>query len=113
LRSKRGPLALIIIDGWGFSPAREGNAIALAAKPYYDELYQKYPHTLLEASGLGWFACGVMGNSEVGHLNLGSGRVIRMDVSLIDHEIATGTFFQNEFSLPQWMVPRSAIGPCT
>ena len=97
MRSKRGPLALIIIDGWGYSPAREGNAIALAAKPYYDELYQKYPHTLLEASGTRvGLPAGVMGNSEVGHLNLGSGRVVRMDVSLIDHEIATGTFFQNE-----------------
>jgi 2,3-bisphosphoglycerate-independent phosphoglycerate mutase len=97
LRSKRGPLALIIIDGWGYSPAREGNAIALAAKPYYDELYQKYPRTLLEASGTQvGLPAGVMGNSEVGHLNIGSGRVVRMDVSLIDHEIATGTFFQNE-----------------
>ncbi|MEP6705922.1 MAG: 2,3-bisphosphoglycerate-independent phosphoglycerate mutase [Pyrinomonadaceae bacterium] len=97
LRSKRGPLALIIIDGWGYSAMREGNAIALAAKPYYDELYQKYPHTLLEASGTRvGLPAGVMGNSEVGHLNLGSGRVVRMDVSLIDNEIATGTFFQNE-----------------
>lgn len=97
MRSKRGPLALIIIDGWGYSPAREGNAIALAAKPYYDELYQKYPRTLLEASGTQvGLPAGVMGNSEVGHLNIGSGRVVRMDVSLIDHEIATGTFFQNE-----------------
>jgi 2,3-bisphosphoglycerate-independent phosphoglycerate mutase len=97
LRSKRGPLALIIIDGWGYSPAREGNAIALAAKPYYDELYQKYPRTLLEASGTQvGLPAGVMGNSEVGHLNIGSGRVVRMDVSLIDHEIATDTFFQNE-----------------
>jgi len=97
LRSKRGPLALIIIDGWGYSAAREGNAIALAAKPYYDELCQKYPRTLLEASGTRvGLPAGVMGNSEVGHLNLGSGRVIRMDVSLIDHEIATGSFFQNQ-----------------
>jgi 2,3-bisphosphoglycerate-independent phosphoglycerate mutase len=97
LQSKRGPLALIIIDGWGYSPTREGNAIALAAKPYYDELTEKYPHTLLEASGTRvGLPAGVMGNSEVGHLNLGSGRVVRMDVSLIDHEIATGNFFQNE-----------------
>lgn len=97
MTSKRGPLALIIIDGWGYSPSREGNAIALAAKPYYDELTEKYPHTLLEASGIHvGLPAGVMGNSEVGHLNLGSGRVVRMDVSLIDHEIATGTFVQNE-----------------
>lgn len=95
---KLGPLALIIIDGWGYSVASEGNAIALAAKPYYDELTERYPHTLLEASGTRvGLPAGVMGNSEVGHLNLGSGRVVRMDVSLIDHEIATGSFFQNSF----------------
>ena len=97
LTGKRGPLALIIIDGWGYSSTHEGNAIALAAKPYYDELTEKYPHTLLEASGTRvGLPAGIMGNSEVGHLNLGSGRVVRMDVSLIDHEIATGSFFQNE-----------------
>jgi 2,3-bisphosphoglycerate-independent phosphoglycerate mutase len=93
---KRGPLALIIIDGWGYRPEREGNAIALASKPFYDELTEKYPHTLLEASGsrVG-LPAGVMGNSEVGHLNIGSGRVIRMDVSRIDYAIETAEFFQN------------------
>ena len=96
MNNKRGPLALIIIDGWGHSPAREGNAIALATTPYYDEVCSKYPQTLLEAHGsrVG-LPSGVMGNSEVGHLNLGSGRVIRMDVSLVDHEIETGDFFKN------------------
>jgi 2,3-bisphosphoglycerate-independent phosphoglycerate mutase len=96
LNIKRGPLALIIIDGWGYSPTREGNAIALATTPYYDEICSKYPQTLLEAHGsrVG-LPAGVMGNSEVGHLNLGSGRVIRMDVSLVDHEINTGEFFKN------------------
>src|SRR5207244_10996698 len=90
-------LALIIIDGWGYSPVREGNAIALAAKPFYDELAEKYPRTLLTAHGARvGLPDGVMGNSEVGHLNLGAGRVIRMDVSRIDHEIATGEFFNNE-----------------
>ncbi|MCA1557314.1 MAG: 2,3-bisphosphoglycerate-independent phosphoglycerate mutase [Acidobacteria bacterium] len=95
--NKSGPLALIIIDGWGYSPEREGNAIALADKPFYDELSEKYPHTLLEASGsrVG-LPAGIMGNSEVGHLNMGSGRVIRMDVSRIDYAIETGEFFQNE-----------------
>jgi 2,3-bisphosphoglycerate-independent phosphoglycerate mutase len=94
---KKGPLALIIIDGWGYSPAREGNAIALASKPFYDEICEKYPQTLLTAHGTRvGLPEGVMGNSEVGHLNLGSGRVIRMDVSLIDHDIETGAFFRNE-----------------
>jgi 2,3-bisphosphoglycerate-independent phosphoglycerate mutase len=93
---KRGPLALIIIDGWGYRPEREGNAIALASKPFYDELTEKYPHTLLEASGARvGLPAGVMGNSEVGHLNIGSGRVVRMDVSRIDYAVETGEFFQN------------------
>ena len=97
MTKKRGPLALIIIDGWGYSAARDGNAIALAATPFYDELCEKYPQTLLEAHGsrVG-LPAGVMGNSEVGHLNIGSGRVIRMDVSLVDHEIETGEFFANK-----------------
>lgn len=97
LSNERGPLALIIIDGWGYSSVRESNAIALAATPNYDELTEAYPHTLLEAHGsrVG-LPPGVMGNSEVGHLNIGSGRVVRMDVSRIDHDIETGEFFNNE-----------------
>lgn len=96
MNSKRGPIALIIIDGWGYSASTEGNAIALASTPCYDVLQEKYPQTLLEAHGsrVG-LPAGIMGNSEVGHLNIGSGRVIRMDVSLVDHEIETGSFFKN------------------
>src|SRR5688572_3008608 len=91
-----GPLALIIIDGWGYSSLREGNAIALAETPNYDKLQEQYPHTLLEASGTRvGLPPGIMGNSEVGHLNIGSGRVIRMDVSRVDYDIATGEFFKN------------------
>lgn len=97
MSSKRGPIALIIIDGWGYSAAREGNAIALASTPFYDELTNNYPHTLLEAHGLRvGLPAGVMGNSEVGHLNIGSGRVIRMDVSRIDHDIEAGGFKRNQ-----------------
>lgn len=97
MNQKRGPLTLIIIDGWGYSPNRDGNAIALAETPYYDEICEAYPQTLLEASGTRvGLPAGVMGNSEVGHLNIGAGRVIRMDVSRVDHEIATGEFFHNE-----------------
>ena len=97
MANKQGPLALVIIDGWGYTPEREGNAIALAQTPYYDEILENYPHTLLEASGTRvGLPAGIMGNSEVGHLNMGSGRVIRMDVSRIDHDIATGEFFKNE-----------------
>ncbi|MDQ2856175.1 MAG: 2,3-bisphosphoglycerate-independent phosphoglycerate mutase [Acidobacteriota bacterium] len=97
LSNKRGPLALIVIDGWGYSPVRDGNAITLAATPYYDELTEAYPRTLLAAHGTRvGLPTGVMGNSEVGHLNIGSGRVVRMDVSRIDHDIQTGEFFHNE-----------------
>ena len=97
MKTQKGPLALIIIDGWGYTSEREGNAIALAQTPFYDELSEKYPHTLLEASGTRvGLPAGVMGNSEVGHLNMGAGRVIRMDVSRIDHDIETGEFYKNE-----------------
>ena len=91
-----GPIALIILDGFGYRAEREGNAIALAQMPYYHELLEKYPHTLLEASG----ECvglpqGVMGNSNVGHLCLGAGRVVRTDVERINHEVSSGTFSHN------------------
>lgn len=94
--NKRGPLALIILDGFGYRAEREGNAIALAEMPYYHELTRKYPHTLIQASG----ECvglppGVMGNSNVGHLCLGAGRVLRTDVERINHEIKAGEFFHN------------------
>ena len=97
MTEKQGPLALIILDGFGYSPTREGNAIALASKPYYDEISEKYPHTLLQASGecVG-LPAGVMGNSNVGHLCMGAGRIIRTDVERINHAIRTGEFFANE-----------------
>jgi 2,3-bisphosphoglycerate-independent phosphoglycerate mutase len=88
---QKTPLALIVLDGFGYRAEREGNAIALADMPYYHELLEKYPHTLIEASG----ECvglpkGVMGNSNVGHLCLGAGRVLPTDVERINHKIATG-----------------------
>ncbi len=94
---QKGPLALIILDGFGHSDAREGNAVALAETPFYDEIREKYPHTLIEASG----TCvglpqGIMGNSEVGHLNMGAGRVIMTDIRRIDYAVETGEFFRNE-----------------
>lgn len=90
------PLVLTILDGWGFSPAIEGNAIALARKPNYDHLLERYPNTLVHTSGpyVG-LPQGQMGNSEVGHMNMGAGRVIYMDVTRIDLLIAAGEFFEN------------------
>lgn len=94
---KNTPLALIVLDGFGHSNVREGNAIALASTPNFDRWYGEYPHTLIEASGRAvGLPAGQMGNSEVGHLNIGAGRIIRMDVSRIDHAIETGEFFRNE-----------------
>jgi 2,3-bisphosphoglycerate-independent phosphoglycerate mutase len=94
--NKRGPLALIILDGFGYRAEREGNAIALAEMPYYRELSESFPHTLIQASGecVG-LPTGVMGNSNVGHLCLGAGRVLRTDVERINYEIKTGEFFHN------------------
>jgi 2,3-bisphosphoglycerate-independent phosphoglycerate mutase len=88
------PIVLTILDGWGYRPETKGNAIALARKPVYDGLLREFPNTLIRASdhfvGL---PDGQMGNSEVGHLNLGAGRIVRMDVTRIDVAIADGTFF--------------------
>jgi len=90
------PLILIVLDGFGYSPVLEGNAIALAHTPHFDDWYARYPNTLVEASGqyVG-LSAGQMGNSEVGHLNIGAGRIVRMDTSRIDYAIATGEFFSN------------------
>jgi 2,3-bisphosphoglycerate-independent phosphoglycerate mutase len=88
------PIVLTILDGWGYRADTNGNAIALARKPVYDSLLRDFPNTLLQASdhfvGL---PDGQMGNSEVGHLNLGAGRVVRMDMTRIDSAIVDGSFF--------------------
>jgi 2,3-bisphosphoglycerate-independent phosphoglycerate mutase len=96
LNDKQRPLALIILDGFGYSPVREGNAVALAQMPFYNELLEKYPHTLIEASGecVG-LPAGVMGNSNVGHLCMGAGRVVRTDLERINYEIKSGEFQHN------------------
>src|SRR5271170_928932 len=96
MQGKKKPLLLTILDGWGFSPATEGNAIAAARKPTYDSLLRDYPNTLVHTSGpFVGLPDGQMGNSEVGHLNIGSGRVILMDVTRIDRMIADKEFFRN------------------
>lgn len=88
------PVVLTILDGFGHSTVTEGNAVYHAHKPNIDALMRAYPHTLIEASGP-WVGLpeGQMGNSEVGHLNIGSGRVIHMDVTKIDLMIANGEIF--------------------
>src|ERR1700756_6069785 len=83
------PLILIILDGWGYSPKIEANAIALARKPTYDRLLRDYPNTLIHTSGpFVGLPEGQMGNSEVGHLNIGAGRIVHMDITRIDLMVA-------------------------
>jgi 2,3-bisphosphoglycerate-independent phosphoglycerate mutase len=90
------PLVLTILDGWGYSASVEGNAIAAARKPNYDKLLREYPNSLVYTSGPSvGLPEGQMGNSEVGHLNIGAGRVLHMDVTRIDHMIATGELFRD------------------
>lgn len=88
---------LMILDGWGIGKDYPGNAILQAKKPNIDRLIKEYPHTEIEASGLDvGLPEGQMGNSEVGHLNIGAGRIIYQDLTLINKEIREGSFFRNK-----------------
>jgi 2,3-bisphosphoglycerate-independent phosphoglycerate mutase len=93
---RKRPVVLTILDGWGYRAETAANAIAQARKPNYDRLLAEFPNTLIRASdhfvGL---PDGQMGNSEVGHLNLGAGRIVRMDITRIDSAIMTGEFYQD------------------
>src|SRR5580658_10691504 len=87
---------LVVLDGWGLAPAGPGNAVSLARTPVVDELWAAYPHTQLTASGLAvGLPDGQMGNSEVGHLNLGAGAVIMQDLTRIDLAVADGALATN------------------
>ena len=90
------PLVLIILDGWGYRAETKANAIALARKPVYDRLLREYPNTLIHTSGpFVGLPEGQMGNSEVGHLNIGAGRIVHMDITRIDLMIQNGELFSN------------------
>jgi 2,3-bisphosphoglycerate-independent phosphoglycerate mutase len=93
-------LALIILDGWGLAEPGPGNAISLAETPVFDRLWGSFPHTQLSAQGpdVG-LPEGQMGNSEVGHLNLGAGAIVKQDLARIDDAVADGSFFDNEVLL--------------
>jgi 2,3-bisphosphoglycerate-independent phosphoglycerate mutase len=87
---------LTILDGWGYSPETKANAIALARKPTYDRMLREYPNTLIHTSGpFVGLPEGQMGNSEVGHLNIGAGRIVHMDITRIDLMIQNGEFFSH------------------
>ncbi|HVI51690.1 MAG TPA: 2,3-bisphosphoglycerate-independent phosphoglycerate mutase [Candidatus Sulfotelmatobacter sp.] len=90
------PVVLCILDGWGYRPEREDNAIALADTPVWDSLIATCPHALLATSGLQvGLPDGQMGNSEVGHMNLGAGRVVMQDLPRIDQAVADGSLARN------------------
>jgi 2,3-bisphosphoglycerate-independent phosphoglycerate mutase len=87
------PMVLTVLDGWGYRAQTQGNAIALARKPHYDRLLKDFPNTLIHTSGPSvGLPQGQMGNSEVGHLNIGAGRIVQMDITRVDQLIASGEF---------------------
>jgi 2,3-bisphosphoglycerate-independent phosphoglycerate mutase len=91
------PLVLLVLDGWGLRESRDHNAIALAKTPVYHDLLARYPHSSLIASGEAvGLPAGQMGNSEVGHMNMGAGRVVYQDLTRIDKSISDGDFFLNQ-----------------
>ncbi len=93
---KPKPVMLMILDGWGVRPAGPGNAVSLAGTPNLDSLLSNYSHTLLQTSGKAvGLPDGVMGNSEVGHMNIGAGRIVYQDLMRIDMAIEDGSFFAN------------------
>ena len=93
---RRQPVVLVILDGWGCAPPGPGNAVELAETPAFDRLWADYPHTTIKASGEAvGLPAGQMGNSEVGHLTIGSGRVLDQDLQRVNRSIADGSFFEN------------------
>ncbi len=89
--------ALVILDGWGIAPPGPGNAVELANTPFFDELWERYPHATLAASGRAvGLPPGQMGNSEVGHLTLGSGRILLQDLVRVSKAVEDGSFFEND-----------------
>ena len=104
MKLRRGPgkppvpaVCLVVLDGWGLAEPGPGNAVELASTPVFDELWAGYPHSTLTTCGPAvGLPEGQMGNSEVGHLNLGAGAVVKQDLMRIDEAISSGAFFENE-----------------
>jgi 2,3-bisphosphoglycerate-independent phosphoglycerate mutase len=109
--NQQSPVVLVVLDGWGYRPQREGNAIALANVPTWDKLWASPTRTLLNASGLSvGLPEGQMGNSEVGHLNLGAGRVVMQDLVRISEAIAHGDFHRNHALIDACAAARKSGG---
>jgi 2,3-bisphosphoglycerate-independent phosphoglycerate mutase len=104
-------VTLVVLDGWGCAPGGPGNAVELAATPVFDRLWREYPHTTLKASGgaVG-LPDGQMGNSEVGHLTIGSGRILFQDLMRVNEAIRDGSLFENEALLAAFERARSRGG---
>ena len=97
MKLKQRPVALIILDGWGIAPPCEGNAAIAANTPFIDSLMDKWPITMIKASGTDvGLPAGQMGNSEVGHTNIGAGRIVYQDLLRISNEVEDGSFYKNE-----------------
>jgi 2,3-bisphosphoglycerate-independent phosphoglycerate mutase len=95
-RGSHGPVVLVVLDGWGFRRGGDGNAIELARSPTWHRMWESWPRTLLDASGRAvGLPAGQMGNSEVGHLNLGAGRIVPQDIVRVSDAIASGAFFES------------------
>ena len=94
-------VCLVVLDGWGLAPDGPGNAVALADTPVFDALWAEHPHTTLTAKGEAvGLPAGQMGNSEVGHLNLGAGAIVPQDLARIDKAVDDGSLGENE-TLPR------------
>ena len=94
---EKGPVMLMILDGFGINEKTDGNAVKLAKTPNIDKLMKKYPNTIMYTSGLKvGLPDGQMGNSEVGHLNIGAGRVVYQPLQFITKNIEDKTFFENK-----------------
>ena len=95
-QAPRRPTLLVILDGFGINPDPTHNAIALAETPNFDRYFAEHPLTALQASGRGvGLPAGQMGNSEVGHMTIGSGSIVKQDLVRIDDAIEDGSFYQN------------------
>src|ERR1700675_2551454 len=96
MTKKMKPIVLKVLDGWGYRAETKGNAIALARKPAYDELIRKFPNTLIHTSGEAvGLPEGQMGNSEVGHMNIGAGRVVYQELMRINRAIQKNELHKN------------------
>ena len=97
MQAEKKPLVLMILDGWGYRADADDNAIAQAKTPCWDRLWQQDPHALLVTSGAAvGLPEGQMGNSEVGHMNMGAGRIVYQDFTRITQSISDGSFENNE-----------------